>query len=283
MKVYIRLLFAFLGACFLVFSYVCLNYLWTDKIEPKKQLSQEVKKLKKLPVKDVDYGLPLYDDAMALIRKERVYEGISKLHELLKLYPDSSKCDEANDILGEYNCDNLFSRKENKFKTEYEVKRGDALNSIAKRSGTTPGFILKVNKRLGANIQPGERLIVCELKFSVIINLNSSSISLRTGDNRLFKNYKLEGYKLPQGVPKSFDTEIHGVVVGDGNKFMALGSKDHVSSKKQIRTKRRGVSIVSVDQNNDNSKYTTGFFVVSEDLEELAILLKSGINVYVRS
>ena len=132
MKVYIRLLFAFLGACFLVFSYVCLNYLWTDKIEPKKQLSQEVKKLKKLPVKDVDYGLPLYDDAMALIRKERVYEGISKLHDLLKLYPDSSKCDEANDILGEYNCDNLFSRKENKFKTEYEVKRGDALNSDPK-------------------------------------------------------------------------------------------------------------------------------------------------------
>ena len=29
-------------------------------------------------------------------------------------------------------------KKENKFKTEYEVKGGDALNSIAKRSGTTP-------------------------------------------------------------------------------------------------------------------------------------------------
>jgi len=99
----------------------------------------------------------------------------------------------------------------------------------------------------------------------------------------LFKNYKLLDFKLPQGVPKSFDTEIDGLVLGDGSKFISLGSRNHVSSEKYIRMKRRGVSIASILQNNENSKYSTGFFVSSVDLEELAILLKSGINVYIRS
>ena len=283
MKVYIRLLFAFLGACFLALTFFLVNYIWRDKIEPQKQLSEEVNKLKNLPKKNIDYGLPIYEEAMSLIRSDKLYDGISKLHELLTLYPDSDKCGEANDILGEYNCDNLFSRTENKFKSEYEIKRGDALNSIAKRFDTTTGFILKMNKRVGTNIQPGQRLILCSLNFSVIINLKESNISLRTEDNRLFKNYKLLDFKLPQGVPKSFDTEIDGLVLGDGSKFISLGSRNHVSSEKYIRMKRRGVSIASILQNNENSKYSTGFFVSSVDLEELAILLKSGINVYIRS
>ena len=263
MKVYIRLLFAFLGACFLALTFFSVNYIWRDKIEPQKQLSEEVNKLKNLPKKNIDYGLPIYEEAMSLIRSDKLYDGISKLHELLTLYPDSDKCGEANAILGEYNCDNLFSRTENKFKSEYEIKRGDALNSIAKRFDTTTGFILKMNKRVGTNIQPGERLILCSLNFSVIINLKESNISLRTEDNRLFKNYKLLDFKLPQGVPKSFDTEIDGLVLGDGSKFISLGSRNHVSSEKYIRMKRRGVSIASILQNNENSKYSTGFFVLS--------------------
>ena len=283
MKVYIRLLFAFLGVCFLALTFFSVNYLWRDKIEPQKQLSKEVNKLKNLPKKNIDYGFPIYEEAMSLIRSERLYEGVAKLHELLTLYPDSDKSADANNILGEYNCDNLFSSAENKFKSEYEITRGDALNSIAKRFDTTTGFILKMNKRVGTNIQPGERLILCALNFSVIINLKESNISLRTEDNRLFKNYKLLKFKLPQGVPKSFDTEIDGLVLGDGSKFISLASRDHVSSDKYIRMKRRGVSIASILQNNENSKYSTGFFVSSVDLEELAILLKSGINVYIRS
>ena len=140
-----------------------------------------------------------------------------------------------------------------------------------------------MNKRVGTNIQPGERLILCSLNFSVIIDLKEFNISLRTEGNRLFKNYKLLDFKLPQGVPKSFDTQVDGLVLGDGSKFISLGSRNHVSSEKYIRMKRRGVSIASILQNNENSKYSTGFFVSSVDLEELAILLKSGINIYIRS
>ena len=36
-------------------------------------------------------------------------------------------------------------------------------------------------------------------------------------------------------------------------------------------------------KNESNNNYATGFFVSEEDLEELAILLKSGISVYIRS
>ena len=100
MKVYIRLLFGFLGACFLALTFFSVNYLWRDKIEPQKQLSKEVNKLKNLPKKNIDYGLPIYEEAMSLIRSDKLYEGVSKLHELLTLYPDSDKCASANDILG---------------------------------------------------------------------------------------------------------------------------------------------------------------------------------------
>jgi len=71
--------------------------------------------------------------------------------------------------------------------------------------------------------------------------------------------------------------------VGDGVKFISLGSREFASSYKQIRFNRRGLSIVKSGKNESNNNYATGFFVSEEDLEELAILLKSGISVYIRS
>ena len=89
-----------------------------------------------------------------------------------------------------------------------------------------------MNKRVGTNIQPGERLILCSLNFSVIINLKEFNISLfeeRTIGYLRTINYWI--LNCPQGVPKSFDTEIDGLVLGDGSKFIALGSRNHVSSR----------------------------------------------------
>lgn len=282
MKVYLRLLFAFLGVVLISLTVFLVNYLWSERIKPKQQLFEEVKKLKTIPTQRVDYGLPLYEEAISLIRNNDVYNGVSKLHDLLEFYPESVKCNEANRIIGEYNCDSIFARSDSSFKSEYEVKRGDALNSIAQTFECTPGYILKINRRLGTSIQPGERLVVCSLNYSVMINLMESHIILRNQNEKLIKKYKVKQFKLPQGCPKSLDTKIKGLVVGDGAKFISLGSKEFASSFKQIRFDRRGLNISKLSKDTDDNTYSTGFFVSEEDLEELAILLKSGINVYIR-
>ena len=282
MKVYLRLLFAFLGVVFILLTALSVNFLWSDRIKPKQQLFEEVKKLKNIPTQKVDYGLPVYAEAISLIRNKDIHNGVSKLHDLLKFYPESDKCNEANRIIGEYNCDSIFARSDSVFKSEYEVKRGDALNSIAQTFECTPGYILKINRRLGTSIQPGERLVVCDLNYSVMIKLTDSHIILMNQDEKLIKKYKINQFKLPQGCPNSLDTKIKGLVVGDGAKFISLGSKEFASSYKQIRFDRRGLNISKLSNDADENTYSTGFFVSQEDLEELAILLKSGINVYIR-
>ena len=283
MKVYLRLLFAFLAVMLLLLTALSVNYLWSERIKPKKQLSEEVKELKNIPTQKVDYGVPLYQEAISLIRDQNIYSGVSKLHDLIKFYPESAKCIEAHRIIGEYNCDSIFAKSNSTYKSEYEVKRGDALNSIAQRFECTPGYILKMNRRFGTGIQPGEMLVVCDLNYSVMISLTESKISLRNQNERLIKDYTIKGFKLPQGCPKSLDTKVKGLVLGDGVKFISLGSREFASSYKQIRFNRRGLSIVKSGKNESNNNYATGFFVSEEDLEELAILLKSGISVYIRS
>ena len=83
-------------------------------------------------------------------------------------------------------------------------------------------------------------------------------------------------------MPKSFDTEIHGVVV-DGNKFMALGSKDHVSSKNKLEQKEEEYLLFLLIKIMTIANTPQVFLSFQKILEELAILLKSGINVYIRS
>ena len=283
MKVYLRLLFAFVSLGVLSLCVTAVYYIWNKKIEPERKLQLQVNEIKKLPKIKVDHGSHLYEQAVSLIQTGELIGGIEKLYELIKYYPESKYFEESNRIIGEVNSDHLLSRDNGEGKQEYTVKRGDALRLIAQKHQTTVGYILQVNGRMGSQLQPGDQLIVCPLHFSVLINMKDKTISLRNVQDKLFKKYELVGSRLPQGCPSSMDSTVKGLVVGDGSRFIEIGSSEYVNAPKEIRCERRGVPIRSLTGDEEKDKYATGFFVSNDDIEELALLVRSGSAIHVRN
>ncbi|NRB45049.1 MAG: LysM peptidoglycan-binding domain-containing protein [Verrucomicrobiales bacterium] len=282
MKVYLRLLFALISLGVLSLCLIVVHYIWNNQIEPERQLQIQVNEIKKLPKIKIDHGSHLYEEAVSLIQTGALLGGIEKLHELIKYYPESKYFDESNRIIGEVNSDHLLSRDSGEGKKEYTVKRGDALRLIAQKHETTVGYILHVNGRMGSKLQPGDQLIVCPLRFSILINLKAKTIVLRNSEDKLFKSYELVGSRLPQACPSSFDSLVKGLIVGDGTRFVEIGSTEYVNAAKEIRCERRGISMRSLTGIEDKDKYATGFFVSHDDIEELALLVRSGSPIHVR-
>ena len=282
MKVYLRLLFALISLGVLSLCLIVVHYIWNNQIEPERQLQIQVNEIKKLPKIKIDHGSHLYEEAVSLIQTGALLGGIEKLHELIKYYPESKYFDESNRIIGEVNSDHLLSRDRGEGKKEYTVKRGDALRLIAQKHETTVGYILHVNGRMGSKLQPGDQLIVCPLRFSILINLKAKTIVLRNSEDKLFKSYELVGSRLPQACPSSFDSLVKGLIVGDGTRFVEIGSTEYVNAAKEIRCERRGISMRSLTGIEDKDKYATGFFVSHDDIEELALLVRSGSPIHVR-
>ena len=282
MKVYLRLLFALISLGVLSLCLIVVHYIWNNQIEPERQLQIQVNEIKKLPKVKIDHGSHLYEEAVSLIQTGALLGGIEKLHELIKYYPESKYFDESNRIIGEVNSDHLLSRDSGEGKKEYTVKRGDALRLIAQKHETTVGYILHVNGRMGSKLQPGDQLIVCPLRFSILINLKAKTIVLMNSEDKLFKSYELVGSRLPQGCPSSFDSFVKGLIVGDGTHFVEIGSTEYVNAAKEIRCERRGIPIRSLTGVEDKDKYATGFFVSHDDIEELALLVRSGSPIHVR-
>ena len=283
MKVYLRLLFVFVSLGVLSLCITAVYYIWNNEIEPERRIQLQVNEIKKLPKIKVDHGSHLHDEAISLMQNGELLVAIEKLHELIKYYPESKYFRESNRIIGEVNSDHLLSRDSSEGKQEYTVKRGDALRLIAQKNQTTVGYIIKVNGRMGSQLQPGDQLIVCPLHFSVLINLKAKTISLRNAQDKLFKNYELIGSRLPQGCPSSMDSTIKGLVVGDGSRFIEIGSSEYVNAPKEIRSERKGVPIRSLTGKEEKDKYATGFFVSKDDIEELALLVRSGSSIHVRN
>ena len=282
MKVYLRLLFALISLGVLSLCLIVVHYIWNNQIEPERQLQIQVNEIKKLPKVKIDHGSHLYEQAVSLIQTGALLGGIEKLHKLIKYYPESKYFDESNRIIGEVNSDHLLSRDSGEGKKEYTVKRGDALRLIAQKHETTVGYILHVNGRMGSKLQPGDQLIVCPLRFSILINLKAKTIVLRNSEDKLFKSYELVGSRLPQACPSSFDSLVKGLIVGDGTRFVEIGSTEYVNAAKEIRCERRGIPIRSLTGVEDKDKYATGFFVSHDDIEELALLVRSGSPIHVR-
>ena len=282
MKVYLRLLFALISLGVLSLCLIVVHYIWNNQIEPERQLQIQVNEIKKLPKVKIDHGSHLYEQAVSLIQTGALLGGIEKLHELIKYYPESKYFDESNRIIGEVNSDHLLSRDRGEGKKEYTVKRGDALRLIAQKHETTVGYILHVNGRMGSKLQPGDQLIICPLRFSILINLKAKTIVLRNSEDKLFKSYELVGSRLPKACPSSFDSLVKGLIVGDGTRFVEIGSTEYVNAAKEIRCERRGIPIRSLTGVEDKNKYATGFFVSQDDIEELALLVRSGSSIHVR-
>lgn len=280
---YLKIIAAFLTLAIVAAGSAVIYRIFDRQIKPTIEAQKTIAKLEemRLVAPRFDLGLREYDTATKLIRSGDVPNALVHLKEIISRYKDSARYRDAKRILGEHNVDILLSRDPMKGKIDYIVERGDSLSRISSRNKTTIEYILQVNNRMGLNLQPGEQLIVTPLDFRVVIHSKSRMLELRK-DDAFFKEYPLEGIKLPPGTSGSFDSSVRSKGAYVGSKSVRIGDPDYVEAEKVINLSRNGVSIRHRSGESVEDEFFTGIFLSREDMEELLVLLRNGMKVNIR-
>lgn len=153
-----------------------------------------------------------------------------KCYELLQNSTHAAAISAAENILGQINIKLLFSPGPMPEKSEYVVQKGDTLDLLAKKNGTTFTLIQTCNSLQGKMIHPGDRLRIFNAKLAIEISKSRNNLLLKA-NNRFFKRY-------PVGTGKFGTTPAGTFVVSDkiaqppwwrpDGKMIPYGDKENV-------------------------------------------------------
>ncbi len=245
-----------------------------EEIEVKKEQRGEV-----TPPPVVDVSLPEFQAAVKLREDGKLAEARDALMALIQKYPAGKHLDEARDVLGEVNTEILLSRFPSPEKTEYIVKPGDVLAKIARKLKTTPEMIMRMNNMSRTMLRIGERLLISNPDFSMIIQRKANLIVL-LNHGMFFKQYHVREAKLPQKQPPKITTKVAETMAWKGGQRVGLGSKEYLASTKWIRLAgAAGYTLYAVpDSTHPNLEQPpppTGLGLAATDLEELSTLVNN--------
>lgn len=166
------------------FKAECL-YNLADIAEKKGETDKAVRDYRKII--DKYYLSSLVDDAklnLAMIMKEKgqLKDAKNELESIVENYPSSNLISTAESELGNINIELLFSAVITDGSTEYIVKEGDMLYTIAQEYGTTVDLIKKSNNLKSDFIKPGNRLKIITDKFSIVVDKSRNILILKSGE-----------------------------------------------------------------------------------------------------
>src|SRR6059058_1769801 len=116
----------------------------------------ELARLQSIPwVKYVHPNVKRLKQAQDSVREGKLNEAREILVKALVLEPKSPVTRELRDLLGNVDTQIFFSKEPSPRKTEYLVKQGDALSSIARNLDSSAEAIMRVNNLDSALIRPG--------------------------------------------------------------------------------------------------------------------------------
>jgi len=200
-----------------------------EEIEVQKEQRGEV-----TPPPVVDVSLPEFEAAVKLRQDGKLAETRDALLAFIQKYPAGKHLDEARDLLGEVNSQILLSRYPSPEKIEYIVKSGDVLAKIARKLKTTPEMIMRMNNMSGTMLRIGDRLLISNPDFSMVIHRKSNLVVLLNRGG-FFKQYHIREAKLTPKQPPKITTKIAETMAWKGGQRVGLGSKDYLASTKWIR------------------------------------------------
>lgn len=226
----------------------------------------------------------------SLIASNEIILARQQCYELLQNTTNSSAVSEAEKMLGQININFLLSPAPMPEKTEYIVQKGDILELLAKKNGTTVDLIKKCNSLQGKMIHPGDRLRIFNAKLMIIISKSRNDLLLKA-NNRFFKRY-------PVGTGKFGTTPAGTFIVSDkiveppwwrpDGKMIPFGDKENVLGTRWMSLtaagetpKIRGYGIHGTWEPDTIGKQASAGCVrlSNADVEELFIIIPIGIPV----
>lgn len=235
--------------------------------------------------------------AQALARRGQLSEAREILVKALITAPRSPVTRELRDLLGDINTQIFFSKEPSPRKTEYTVKRGDALASIARKLESSTEAITRVNNLDSTLIKPGERLFVPRLDFTITIDLARDRVIVH--DSRgFFTQYPIVSVELPSARHSSIQTKVTAKSFWQNGKPLRLNQRLQNGSTPRIDLGRTGYVLYGVDENNDSTpeinveaddgktpvsraanRPPRGIAMLKDDIAEIELLIRKGTPV----
>jgi LysM repeat protein len=229
-----------------------------------------------------DPGIEMFDEAKRLIATGDQSEGQKTLLALIQSFPESTKSNDARELLGDLNVSAFFSKTPGPDKTEYIVVRGDSIARISTKTKNPAELIFKANGLDSLTIQPGRKLIIPKGQFSLLINTKKGDVLL-LNNGSFFRWYKPLEIKLPAKIPLGQFKTREKIAWADGSR-VAFGEKKYLGSSRWIVVNDIGVTLYSETnpQTPNAQKPANGIMLGPADMEELFALVAKDTPVIVK-
>lgn len=227
-----------------------------------------------------------FHQALEAIALGKTEQASQKLSIIQNLHPNSNYGPEARRILGEINIDEILSITNMENKQIYKVEAGDGYLNVATSSDTTLSCIMFLNglTELG-NLREGDELIVMPLDFKISVNIAQKRVVLFYRDDAnkehvFTKEYLIQGMDLPSLSKRSYLSTISRKQGEEGNRTYPPTHARYRNATKVLGFKVGGRylqfrPVPALDAVDPGS----GIFLKPSDMEELAMLIRVGIEV----
>ena len=203
-------------------------------------------------VKYVHPNVKKLKHAQDLVREGKLNEARAILVNALITAPKSPVTRELRDLLGDINTQIFFSKEPSPRKTEYTVKRGDALSSIARKLQSSAEAIIRVNDLESTLIRPGEKLLVPQLDFTITIDLPRDRVVVHDSHG-FFTQYPIASADLPPARQPTIQTKVTAKSFWKNGKPVPRGHELQKIGTPRIDLGRRGFVLYGVQEEGDAS------------------------------
>lgn len=257
-------------------------------IRPKLALQEE--KAQPPPPPPPDPTVEDFEKAKAVTKAGKLVDSREALATFVEHYPESSKIDEAKDLLGNINTTLFLSTRPTPEKQEYIVKSGDVISRVAKHLAVSPELLMRMNNLRTHDLQIGQRLTYAPADFSLVISHKTNRVTVRN-QGRFFKHYPILSWPPEHTNPAAAGTapaspvkragKVRDKVAWLDEKRVIFTEKGYWSSKFWIEISIRGCTLYPQPEKNapetPSSKPTSGGITLARPaLTELAALLSPG-------
>ncbi len=242
----------------------------------------------------VDPSVKALQQARDLFRAGHLAKAREVLVRSLTLNPDSPVRQPMRDLVGDINTEIFFSKEPSARKSQYVVRLGDALYSIAHKLQSSTDLIMRANNLSSTLIHPGQTLSIPHLDFTVTIDLPRNRVVVH--DSRgFFTQYPISAAALPHTRATRQQTKVmaktfwkNGAIVRRASHEEGAAPWIHLRTGYVIygvdEENNEGDSQIAVASNDSNSETASdrppaGIAMRKEDIAELQLLLRKGTPV----
>lgn len=228
-----------------------------------------------------DPSTPDFEKARELRRERKLPEAREALLAMLDRFPDSSHRNEAENIIGSMNVEDVLNGLPGPGKIEYIVKSGDTMDRVARHLKSNPELIFRANNMESINLRIGQKLQIPQLDTALEIHLADKKVLLRNR-GQFFKSYPIKTLKVP--VKKNFEvrTKVSEKQAFKNGLRVAFGTKEFAGSIRAIAFAGQTSFTIfgEPDDPNSGEKAPAGGIGLSQsDAEELTALVSVGTPV----